>query len=157
MAGQNFDDRDGWIWYDGQMVPWRDAKAHVLTHALHYASAVFEGERAYGGKIFKSREHSERLKASARVLDFEVPYSVEEIDAAKLATLAKNGLVDAYIRPLAWRGSEMMGVSAQLNKIHLAIAVWDWPSYFDPAQRMKGIRLDIAEYRRPAPRRPASI
>jgi len=152
MAGQNFDDRDGWIWYDGQMVPWRDAKAHVLTHALHYASAVFEGERAYGGKIFKSREHSERLKASARVLDFEVPYSVEEIDAAKLATLAKNGLVDAYIRPLAWRGSEMMGVSAQLNKIHLAIAVWDWPSYFDPAQRMKGIRLDIAEYRRPDPR-----
>jgi len=152
MAGQTFDDRDGWIWYDGQFVEWRDAKVHVLTHALHYASAVFEGERAYGGQIFKSTQHSQRLHDSARVLDFEVPYSVEEINAAKLATLAKNGLADAYIRPLAWRGSEMMGVSAQSAKIHLAIAVWDWPSYFDPAQRMKGIRLDIAEYHRPDPK-----
>ena len=151
MAGPAFDDRDGVIWYDGQLVNWRDAKVHVLTHAMHYASAVFEGERAYGGEIFKSTKHSERLKESARILDFEIPYSVAEIDAAKALTLQKMGLKDAYIRPIAWRGSEMMGVSAQHNKIHLAIAVWDWPSYFDPAQRMKGIRLDIAEYRRPDP------
>ena len=151
MAGPSFDDRDGWIWYDGAFVPWREAKAHVLTHALHYASAVFEGERAYGGEIFKSREHSERLIQSGRVLDFEVPYSAAEIDAAKAETLSENGFADAYVRPIAWRGSEMMGVSAQANKIHLAIAVWEWPSYFDPAQRMKGIRLDIAEYRRPDP------
>jgi branched-chain amino acid aminotransferase len=151
MAGPAFDDRDGVIWYDGQLVNWRDAKVHVLTHAMHYASAVFEGERAYGGEIFKSTKHSERLKESARILDFEIPYSVAEIDAAKALVLQKMGLKDAYIRPIAWRGSEMMGVSAQHNKIHLAIAVWDWPSYFDPAQRMKGIRLDIAEYRRPDP------
>ena len=151
MAAQSFDDRDGWIWYDGKLVPWRDAKVHVLTHALHYASAVFEGERAYGGTIFKSTQHSERLRRSARVLDFEAPYSAAEIDAAKAQTLQKNGFVDAYVRPLAWRGSEMMGVAAQNNKIHLAIAVWEWPSYFDPAQRMKGIRLDLAEYRRPDP------
>jgi branched-chain amino acid aminotransferase len=151
MAAQTFDDRDGWIWCDGKLVPWRDAKVHVLTHALHYASAVFEGERAYGGAIFKSTQHSERLRHSARVLDFEVPYSAAEIDAAKALTLQKNGFVDAYVRPVAWRGSEMMGVSAQSNTIHLAIAVWEWPSYFDPAQRMKGIRLDLAEYRRPDP------
>ena len=151
MAGQAFDDRDGWIWFDGELVAWRDAKVHVLTHAMHYASAVFEGERAYGGKIFKSAQHSERLIESGQVLDFEVPFSAAEIDAAKALVLAKNGFTDAYVRPIAWRGSEMMGVSAQHNKIHLAIAAWDWPSYFDPAQRMKGIRLDIAEYRRPDP------
>ena len=151
MAGPTFDDRDGLIWFDGQLVNWRDAKVHVLTHGLHYASGVFEGERAYGGQIFKSTKHSERLKESARILDFEVPYSVAEIDAAKALVLQKNGFTDAYIRPVAWRGSEMMGVSAQNNKIHLAIAAWQWPSYFDPAQRMKGIRLDIAEYRRPDP------
>jgi branched-chain amino acid aminotransferase len=151
MAGPAFDDRDGFIWYDGQLIAWRDAKVHVLTHAMHYASAVFEGERAYGGEIFKSTQHSERLKESARILDFEVPYSVAEIDAAKALVLQKNGLTDGYIRPVSWRGSEMMGVSAQNNKIHLAIAAWEWPSYFDPAQRMKGIRLDIAEYRRPDP------
>ena len=152
MAGQAFDDRDGWIWFDGRLVPWRDVKVHVLTHALHYASSVFEGERAYGGEIFKSTEHSERLKESGRILDFEIPYAAAEIDAAKSLVLSKNGLADAYIRPVAWRGSEMMGVSAQNNTIHLAIAVWDWPSYFDPAQRMKGIRLDVAEYRRPDPK-----
>jgi branched-chain amino acid aminotransferase len=118
---------------------------------MHYASAVFEGERAYGGEIFKSTQHSERLRESARILDFEIPYTAAEIDAAKALVLQKNGLVDGYIRPVAWRGSEMMGVSAQNNKIHLAIAAWEWPSYFDPAQRMKGIRLDIAEYRRPDP------
>jgi branched-chain amino acid aminotransferase len=151
MAPQTFDDRDGWIWFDGRMVEWREAKVHVLTHALHYASAVFEGERAYGGDIFRSSDHSRRLRESARILDFEVPFSVAEIDAAKAETLKRNHLVDAYVRPIAWRGSEMMGVSAQHNKIHLAIAVWDWPSYFDPAQRMRGIRLDIADYRRPDP------
>ncbi len=151
MAGPAFDDRDGLIWMDGAMVDWRDAKVHVLTHAMHYGSAVFEGERAYGGAIFKSTKHSERLRASASILDFEVPYSVGEIDAAKALVLEKSGFKDAYIRPIAWRGSEMMGVSAQHNKIHLAIAAWEWPSYFDPAQRMKGIRLDIADYRRPDP------
>ena len=151
MAGQAFDDRDGLIWMDGQLVNWRDAKAHVLTHAMHYGSAVFEGERAYGGAIFESSKHSERLRESGRILDFEVPYSAAQIDAAKALVLEKNGFADAYVRPIAWRGSEMMGVSAQHNKIHLAIAAWQWPSYFDPAQRMKGIRLDIAEYRRPDP------
>jgi len=146
-----FDQREGVIWYDGKLVPWKDATLHVLSHGLHYASCVFEGERAYGGTIFKSTEHSQRLKKSAEYLDFEIPYTVEEIDAAKRLVLEKNGQVDAYVRPIAWRGSEMMGVSAQHNKIHLAIATWEWPSYFDPAQRLKGIRLDMAEYRRPDP------
>ena len=146
-----FDQREGVIWYDGKLVPWKDATLHVLSHGLHYASCVFEGERAYGGTIFKSTEHSQRLKKSAEYLDFEIPYTVEEIDAAKRLVLEKNGQVDAYVRPIAWRGSGMMGVSAQHNKIHLAIATWEWPSYFDPAQRLKGIRLDMAEYRRPDP------
>ncbi|MEX0752481.1 MAG: branched-chain amino acid aminotransferase [Xanthobacteraceae bacterium] len=147
-----FDQREGVIWYDGKLVPWADATLHVLSHGLHYASAVFEGERAYGGEIYKITEHSERLKHSARTLDFEIPYSVAEIDAAKRLVLEKNGQKDAYVRPIAWRGSEMMGVSAQNNKIHLAIATWEWPSYFDPAQRLKGIRLDLADYRRPDPK-----
>ncbi|MDF2812635.1 MAG: branched-chain amino acid aminotransferase [Microvirga sp.] len=151
MSAAPFDQRDGWIWYDGQFVPWRDAQVHVLTHGLHYGSSVFEGERAYGGVVFKSREHSERLKKSGQILDFEIPFTVAEIDAAKLAVIEKNGLKDAYLRPVAWRGSEMMGVAAQHNKIHLAIATWEWPSYFDPAQKMKGIRLDMADYRRPDP------
>jgi branched-chain amino acid aminotransferase len=151
MAATPFDQRDGWIWYDGQLVPWNDAQLHVLSHGLHYASSVFEGERAYGGVIFKSTEHSERLKKSAEILDFEIPYSAAEIDQAKRLVLERNAQTDAYIRPVAWRGSEMMGVSAQNNRIHLAIATWEWPSYFDPAQKMKGIRLDIAEYRRPDP------
>jgi branched-chain amino acid aminotransferase len=146
-----FHDRDGFIWMDGKLVPWRDAQVHVLTHGLHYASAVFEGERAYGGTIYKCTEHSARLRKSAELLDFEIPFSVAEIDAAKMATLKANGQTDAYVRPVAWRGSEMMGVSAQHNKIHLAIATWEWPSYFDPATKMKGIRLDIAEFRRPDP------
>jgi branched-chain amino acid aminotransferase len=146
-----FDQRDGFIWFDGQLEPWNDVKLHVLSHGLHYGSCVFEGERAYGGRIFKSTEHSERLKRSAQVLDFEIPFSVAEIDAAKKLVLEKNGQKDAYLRPVAWRGSEMMGVSAQHNKIHLAIATWEWPSYFDPAERLKGIRLDLAEYRRPDP------
>jgi branched-chain amino acid aminotransferase len=151
MAATPFDQRDGFIWFDGKLVPWRDANIHVLTHGLHYASAVFEGERAYGGEIYKSTEHSERLRRSAQVLDFEIPYTVAEIDEAKRLVLKKNGQADAYVRPIAWRGSEMMGVSAQDNAIHLAIATWEWPSYFDPAQKMKGIRLDMAEYRRPDP------
>jgi branched-chain amino acid aminotransferase len=151
MSATPFDQRDGWIWYDGQIVPWKDAQLHVLSHGLHYGSSVFEGERAYGGEIFKSTEHSERLKKSAQILDFEIPYTVAEIDAAKRIVLEKNGQKDAYLRPVAWRGSEMMGVAAQDNKIHLAIASWEWPSYFDPAQKMKGIRIDMAEYRRPDP------
>ena len=146
-----FDDRDGTIWLDGKLIPWRDAKMHVLTHALHYASAVFEGERAYSGVVFKSREHSERLKKSARILDFEIPFTVEEIDRAKADTLKANKLTDGYVRPIAWRGSEMIGVSAQHNKIHLAVATWAWPSYFSPELRAKGIRLCMAQYRRPAP------
>ncbi|MCG6122406.1 MAG: branched-chain amino acid aminotransferase [Microvirga sp.] len=151
MSAIPFDQRDGWIWLDGEFVPWAEARLHVLSHGLHYGSSVFEGERAYGGRIFKSTEHSERLRRSAQVLDFEVPYSVAEIDEAKRQVLARNGLADAYLRPVAWRGSEMMGVSAQLNTIHLAIAAWEWPSYFDPEQRLKGIKLDMAEYRRPDP------
>jgi branched-chain amino acid aminotransferase len=150
-AGLPFDKRPGVIWYDGKLVPWEEANLHVLTHGLHYASCVFEGERAYGGVIFRSTAHSERLKQSAVLLDFEIPYSVAEIDAAKALVLEKNGQKDAYVRPVAWRGSEMMGVSAQHNKIHLAIATWEWPSYFDPAQRLKGLRLDLADYRRPDP------
>lgn len=146
-----FDKRPGVIWYDGVLVPWENANLHILSHGLHYASCVFEGERAYGGEIFKCTEHSERLKRSGELLDFEIPYSVAEIDAAKRLVLEKNNQKDAYVRPVAWRGSEMMGVSAQHNKIHLAIATWQWPSYFDPAQRLKGIRLDLAEYRRPDP------
>jgi branched-chain amino acid aminotransferase len=149
---QPFDSRDGVIWYDGAFVPWGDAQVHVLTHGLHYASAVFEGERAYGGVIFKMREHNQRLVDSARLLGFEIPYTVDQIDRACEETLAKQGFSDAYIRPIAWRGSEMMGVAAQSNTIHLAIAVWQWPSYFDPAERLKGIRLDLAEWRRPDPR-----
>ncbi len=147
-----FDERPDVIWIDGKLVPTAECKISVLTHGLHYASCVFEGERAYGGKIFKSTEHSERLKNSARILDFEIPYSVAEIDAAKQLVLDKNNQKDAYVRPVAWRGSEALGVSAQSNKIHLAIATWEWPSYFDPAQRLKGIRLDLAEYRRPDPK-----
>jgi branched-chain amino acid aminotransferase len=151
MAAQTFDSREGWIWMDGHLVEWRTAKIHVLTHALHYASAVFEGERAYGGRIFKSTDHSKRLRESAQILDFEIPWSVAEIDAAKAEVLKRNHLADAYVRAIAWRGSEMMGVAAQHNKIHLGIAVWEWPSYFDPSHRTKGIRLDIADYRRPDP------
>jgi branched-chain amino acid aminotransferase len=152
MATVPFDQLDGFIWMNGAFVPWKDARIHVLTHGLHYASAVFEGERAYGGEIFKLTEHSERLHESARLLGFTIPWSVEEIDNACIQLLAKQGFTDAYVRPIAWRGSEMMGVSAQNNRINLAIAIWQWPSYFDPAQKLKGIRLDIADYRRPDPR-----
>ena len=146
-----FDQRSDLIWFDGKLVPTSESKVSVLTHGLHYASAVFEGERAYGGTIYKGTEHSERLKRSAGILDFEIPYSVAEIDAAKRLVLDRNNQKEAYVRAIAWRGSEQLGVSAQQNKIHLAIATWEWPSYFDPAQRLKGIRLDLAEYRRPDP------
>ncbi len=152
MAAQPFDQLTGDIWYDGTFVPWSDAKLHVLSHGLHYGSSVFEGERAYGGRIFKSEEHTERLLASARELGFEIPWTAEQINAAKEETLARMNLTDAYIRPVAWRGSEMMGISAQKNTIHLAIAAWEWPSYFAPEERLKGIRLDMADYRRPDPR-----
>ena len=151
MAEKPYDRLEGVIWYDGKLVPWADAKLHVLSHGLHYASCVFEGERAYGGEIFKCTEHSERLRRSGELLDFEIPYSVADIDAAKRLVLEKNGQRDAYVRPVAWRGSEMMAVSAQQTTIHLAIGTWEWPSYFDPAQRLKGIRLDLAEFRRPDP------
>ena len=151
MADTPFDQMEGEIWLNGDFVDWREAKVHVLTHGLHYASAVFEGQRAYGGKIFELTKHSERLHASAKYMGFEIPYSVPEIDEACRQTLERQNLTDAYLRPIAWRGSEMMGVSAQRNKIHLAIAAWGWPSYFDPEQKMKGIRLDIAQWRRPDP------
>ena len=147
-----FDQLDGQIWFNGEFVDWKDAKVHVLTHGLHYASAVFEGERAYGGRIFKLTEHNQRLHASAEILGFKIPYSVEELDAATIELLKRQGFSEAYARPIAWRGSESMGVSAQQNRINVAIAIWQWGSYFNPAEKLKGIRLDIAEYRRPDPR-----
>ena len=147
-----FDQRQDLIWFDGKLVPTAECKINVLTHGLHYASAVFEGERAYGGEIFRGTEHSERLKRSAVLMDFEIPYSVTEIDAAKRIVLDRNNQKDAYVRAIAWRGSQQLGVSAQNNQIHLAVATWEWPSYFDPAQRLKGIRLDLADYRRPDPK-----
>ena len=146
-----FDDRDGAIWLDGALVPWRDAKLHVLSHGLHYASAVFEGERVYSGSVFKLTEHSERLAESARILGFGLPYSVAEIDDACRAVVAANGIGDGYLRPVAWRGSEMMGVAAQATRVHVAVAAWTWPSYFDPAARARGIALKTADWRRPSP------
>jgi branched-chain amino acid aminotransferase len=147
-----FDQMEGQIWFNGEFVDWADAKIHVLTHGLHYASAVFEGERAYGGRIFKLTEHNRRLHRSAEILGFKIPYPVEELDAASVELLKRQGFSEAYVRPVAWRGSEMMGVSAQQNRINVAIAIWQWGSYFNPAEKLKGIRLDIAEYRRPDPR-----
>ncbi|WOR14794.1 branched-chain amino acid aminotransferase [Hyphomonas sp. FCG-A18] len=149
MAGLPYDDRDGYIWMDGVFTPWREAKVHVLTHALHYASSVFEGERAYGGVIYASRRHSERLANSAKIMGFELPVSVDELEAIKAEALAKSGLENAYVRAFAWRGSEMMGVSAQSNTIHLAVAVWAWGDYF--ADKMKGIRMTHAQWKRPSP------
>ena len=151
MAFVPFDDRDGWIWFDGDFVPWREAKTHVLTHGLHYGSSVFEGERMYGGEIFKLTAHSERLKRSAELLDFEIPYSVAEIDAACKETCARNGLIDCYIRPVAYLGAEQLSVSSLNSKVHLAIAAWEWPSYFDPEVKKKGIALEWAKWRRPDP------
>jgi branched-chain amino acid aminotransferase len=150
MALVPFDDRDGMIWMDGAMVPWRDAKLHVLSHGLHYASGVFEGERSYGGNIFMLRAHTNRLIESARILGFTIPYTADEIDAACQQVLAANGLVDAYVRPIAWRGTEQLSVSAQQTKIHLAIACWQWPNLFG-ADRLRGVRLGIADWKRPSP------
>ena len=145
------ENKEGLIWYNGDFIDWKDAKLHVLTHGLHYASSVFEGERSYSGRIFKLHEHTERLFFSASELDFDIPYSIEEIKDACYSTLEKNNLVDAYIRPIAWRGAETVGVSAQDTKIHCAIAVWEWPSYFSPEDKLKGIRLTLSNWRRPSP------
>lgn len=147
----SFDQQDGDIWYNGEMVPWRDSKLHVLSHGLHYASCVFEGERVYNGEVFKLREHTQRLIDSGRELGFEIPYTLEELEQATRDTVASQGFADAYVRPVAWRGSEMMGVSAQETKINVAIAVWEWPSYFSPEARMRGIRLVTSKWRRPDP------
>ena len=151
MDNFSFDNRDGYIWYNGNLVEWKTANIHVLNHGLHYASCVFEGERAYQGKIFETKKHTERLFNSAHSLDMEIPFSKNEIEIAKDLLLKKNLLSDAYVRPVVWRGSEMMAVSAQSTKINVAIAVWEWPSYFDPDQKMQGIKLDIAKWRRPSP------
>jgi len=148
---RTFDDRDGWIWFDGELVPWRDAKVHVLTHALHYASSVFEGQRGYGGVVFKLREHTERLKQSARLLGFELPWTVEEIEAACNEVVKANGWTDCYMRPVAWRGSESLGVAPGRTKPHLAIAGWEWGKYYGDKLAQEGIRMDIAPWRRPAP------
>jgi branched-chain amino acid aminotransferase len=151
MSTPGFDDRDGVIWYNGKLIDWRDANFHVLSHALHYASSVFEGQRAYGGKIFKLHEHSERLINSGKILGFDVPYSAEQLDAAADEVVKANGLLDAYVRPVAWRGSEMMGVATKGSKIHVAIAAWEWPSYFGQEAKLKGLNLEIAKWARPAP------
>ncbi|MFQ6551020.1 branched-chain amino acid aminotransferase [Aestuariibius insulae] len=149
MAG--YDDRDGKIWMDGQIVDWRSANVHILTHAIHYASSVFEGERAYGGKIFESRKHTERLHASANYIDFEIPYTVDEIEAAKQEVLTVNGLTDAYVRAVAWRGAgEDMGVASARNPVRLAIAAWEWGAYYGDAKH-KGAKLDISKWKRPSP------
>lgn len=152
MATMSYDRLEGSIWYNGETVPWEDAHVHVLTHGLHYASSVFEGQRVYDGEIFRLEEHTKRLFNSARLLDFEIPFTEEEINAANRDVVLRNGIVDGYVRPVAWRGSEMMGVSAQANKINVAIAVWQWPSYFDPEARMKGIKLKVSDWRRPDPK-----
>jgi branched-chain amino acid aminotransferase len=151
MALVPYDDRDGFIWMNGAMVPWRDARVHVLTHALHYASGVFEGERVYDGRIFKLREHTLRLADSARKLGFELPHDIATLEQACQQVVAANGIGDGYVRPLAWRGPEMMGVSAQNCRINVAIAAWTWPAYFTPEARLKGIRMTRAIYDRPAP------
>ncbi len=151
MSGPPFDDRDGYIWMDGELVPWRSAKLHVLTHALHYGSSVFEGIRAYRGKPFKLKEHSERLVYSAEVLDMKIPYTAEQLAEATLATLRANNISDGYIRPVAWRGSEQMGVPARSATIHVGIGCWVWPQYFSLEARLKGIRLIMSKWRRPDP------
>ncbi len=151
MALIPFDDRDGWIWLDGSLVPWREARLHVLSHGLHYASAVFEGERAYAGNIFRLRDHTRRLINSGRLLMFDIPYTEEQIDAACQQVLTANGLTDGYVRPVAWRGSEQLAVSASGTSVHLSIAAWPWPSYFE-GERMAGIRVaEATAWRRPSP------
>lgn len=151
MTALPFDKRDGVIWMNGQFIPWQDAKVHVLTHGLHYASSVFEGVRAYGGKIFKLEEHTDRLFYSAELLGMKIPFTKDELNQAQIDAVAKGGVPDTYIRPVVWRGSEMMAISAQHTTIHVAIATWAMPSYFDPAEKLKGIKLDISKWRRPDP------
>ena len=151
MSSPSFDDRDGSIWFDGELVDFRSAKIHVLSHGLHYASAVFEGERVYNGKIFKSLEHTERLHQSAKTVGYAIPYSTDLIEKAKGDVVKSMGFQDGYVRPIAWRGTEMMGVSAQNNTIHLAITAWEWPSYFDPEAKTKGIKMGLSRWKRPAP------
>ena len=151
MAMLPFDDRDGYIWFNGELTPWRDAKAHVLTHALHYGSSVFEGERVYNGRIFKGDAHHRRFHESAEMMGFTIPYSVAEINDAAAKVLEANNISDGYVRPVAWRGSEMMGVSAQKNTINVAVAAWEWPAYFTPEARLQGIRMAFADWRRPSP------
>lgn len=146
-----FHDRDGKIWFDGQMVDWRSVNIHVLTHALHYAGAVFEGERVYGGQVFKLREHTQRLIDSAKTMGYSIPYTVEQLENATNEVIRTQKIVDGYVRPIAWRGSEMMGVAAQKNSIHVAIATWEWPSYFDPEAKSKGIKLMMSRWKRPSP------
>lgn len=146
-----FDQRDGYIWIDGEIVEWKEAKVHVLTHGMHYGSAVFEGERMYNGKIFKSREHSERLHKSAEILDMKVPVSVDELEEIKYEVCKRNNLTTAYIRPIAWRGGEQMGISAEQTKTHIAVAAWEWGTYFDKEKRDKGISLKTSQWHRPAP------
>jgi branched-chain amino acid aminotransferase len=151
MALVPFDDRDGVIWWNGEFRPWRDSKLHVLSHGLHYASAVFEGERCYGGEIFKLREHTERLIQSGRILGFEIPYTPQQIDDACNETIRRNNLTNAYVRPIAWRGAEEMGVAAKATTVQMAIAVWEWGAYFGVEQRMSGVNLAMAKWRRPHP------
>lgn len=149
MSALPFDDRNGSIWFNGRFTPWRGAQIHILNHAMHYASAVFEGMRMYEGRIFALEEHTQRLIHSARELDFELPYTQSELDEASRQTCARNGLRDCYIRPIAWRGPEQLSVSALNTRINVAIAVWEWPKYFDEQKFKRGIRLCWAKYRRP--------
>jgi branched-chain amino acid aminotransferase len=146
-----FDNRDGSLWFDGKLVPWRDARIHVLTHGLHYASSVFEGERMYAGRIYKLEEHTARLFKSAEILDMEIPYTQQQINDASYEAVNALGLKDAYVRPVVWRGSEQMSVAGQKAHIHVAIAAWTWASYFDAKEKMKGIRLTLSDWKRPAP------
>ena len=148
---EDFSKNDGFIWLDGKLIKWIDATVHVLTHGLHYASSVFEGERCYGGKIFREIEHTKRLLHSANTLGFKIPYSIDEICKVRKLVLSANKIKDGYIRPISWRGSEMMGISAQRNKIHLAVAAWEWPSYYSPESKLKGIKLELSKWRRPSP------
>ncbi|SVE22314.1 uncharacterized protein METZ01_LOCUS475168, partial [marine metagenome] len=148
---EDFSKNEGYIWFDGELINWRDAKVHVLTHGLHYASSVFEGERCYKGKIFREIEHTKRLHHSANTLGFKIPYSIDEICKIRKVVLKANNIIDGYIRPVSWRGSEMMGISAQRNTIHFAVAAWEWPSYYTPESRLKGIKLQLSKWRRPSP------
>jgi branched-chain amino acid aminotransferase len=146
-----FDQREGSLWFDGKLIPWKDAKIHVLTHGLHYASSVFEGERLYNGRIYKLEDHTTRLFESARILGMEIPFTEDQINRATIEAARVQGFQDAYLRPVVYRGSEQMSVAAPKSKIHVAIAAWQWPSYFDPTEKLKGIRLEISRWRRPAP------